>query len=333
MTAQSSAALQARTLRMEDAALVEAFLNLCNYHDLGEAWSEAGELQRAWQAPNFSVAESTYALFADDQLVAYAELWDIDPPYVRAYGNLAVHPAWRGRGIEARLLAWLIETSKRNLARAPQTARVMLRVGADSRLRELLALYEQHGFRHIRSYYQMRLDMDAPPPEPSLPEGIALRTFRKGQDERATFEAIDEAFRDHFGHIGGQFALFEHYVLNDPLADHSMWYLALAGEQIAGVCLCLKYIAEDPEMGWVEELAVRRPYRKRGLGMALLQTAFGEFYRRGYRRVGLAVDSQNLTGALRLYERAGMRPERTWLRYEFVLREGEELSTRALTGE
>jgi mycothiol synthase len=316
---------------MEDAARIEALLNLCSQHDLGEIRLETGELQREWQAPNFSVAESTYALFAADEPIAYAELWDIEPPYVRARGGLAVHPAWRGRGIEAHLLAWLIETSKRNLARAPQTARVVLGMSADSRLSERCAFYEQYGFRHVRSYYQMRLDMDAPPPEPKLPEGITLRTFRKGQDERATFEAFDEAFRDHFGHIGGQFASFEHYALNNPLADFSMWYLAMAGEQIAGICLCSKYIPEDPAMGWVEDLAVRRPYRKRGLGLALLHTAFGEFYRRGYRRVGLAVDSQNLTGALRLYERAGMRPERTWLRYHLVLREGEVLDARALS--
>lgn len=323
--------LQVRTLRMEDAALIETFLNLCSQHDLGEAWSASGELAHEWQAPNFSIAESTYALFADEQLVAYAELWDIEPPYVRARGSLNVHPSWRGRDLEAHLMDWLIETSKRNLARAPQTARVTLSVSPDARQRLLCALCERYGFQHIRSYYQMRLDMDAPPPEPMLPEGIALRTFVKGQDDRVAFEALDEAFQDHYGHLGGQFASFEHYVINNKLADYSMWYLAMAGEQIAGLCLCFKHLSEDPEMGWVEDLAVRRPYRKRGLGLALLHTAFGEFYRRGYRRVGLAVDAQNLTGALRLYERAGMRPERTWLRYELVLREGESLYTQTIT--
>lgn len=331
MSTLSPEGLHTRTLSLADAALVETFLNLCNQHDLGEDWYEAGELQHEWQLPNFSIAESTYALFAGDQLVAYADLWDMQPSHVRAFGNLAVHPEWRGRGIEDRLMTWLIETSKRNLARAPRQARVTLVMSADSRLADLCAIYERHGMRHIRSYYQMRLEMEAPPPQPTLPEGITVRTFVKGQDDRAVFEALDEAFQDHYGHISGQFEMFEHYMLKSPLSDFSMWYLAVAGDQIAGVCLCSKYIPEDRELGWIEDLAVRRPYRKQGLGLALLQTAFGEFYRRGYRKVGLGVDAQNLTGALRLYERAGMRPERTWLRYELVLREGEELATQTLT--
>ena len=59
--------------------------------------------------------------------------------------------------------------------------------------------------------------------------------------------------------------------------------------------------------GWVGAIGVRKPWRKRGLGLALLLHAFGEFYRRGQPRIGLGVDAQNPTGATRLYERAGMR--------------------------
>ena len=63
-------------------------------------------------------------------------------------------------------------------------------------------------------------------------------------------------------------------------------------------------------MGWVGTLGVRRPWRKRGIGLALLRHSFNEFYRRGKRKVGLGVDAQNLTGALRLYESAGMQSTR-----------------------
>lgn len=331
MSTSSLAGLRVRPLSIADAAMVEMFLNACNQHDLGENWLDTGELEREWQALNFCVPEQTYALFADDQLIAYAEIWDIEPPFIRARGFFRVHPAWRDRGIEDHLMAWIVETSKRNLARAPQNLRVALIMSADSRLSDLCAAYQRHGLRHVRSYYQMQLELDAPPPEPIFPEGISLRTFVKGQDDRAVFEAFDEAFSDHYDHISGRFDWFQHHSINNPLSDFSMWYLAMAGDQIAGLCLCSKSIAEDPQLGWVDDLAVRRPYRKRGLGLALLRTAFGEFYRRGYRKVGLSVDPQNLTGALRLYERAGMRPIRTWLRYELVLREGENPTAQALT--
>jgi len=75
---------------------------------------------------------------------------------------------------------------------------------------------------------------------------------------------------------------------------------------------------------------VRRPWRRKGLGLALLLHSFGEFYRRGRRRVGLGVDAQSLTGATRLYEKAGMRVARVYNTYEKELRPGVDLSTQSV---
>jgi ribosomal protein S18 acetylase RimI-like enzyme len=110
--------------------------------------------------------------------------------------------------------------------------------------------------------------------------------------------------------------------------DPSLWHIAMDGDQIAGFSIC-SIERSDPEapMGWVHALGVRRAWRKRGLGMALLLHSFGEFYRRGYRKAGLGVDASNLTGALRLYERAGMSVFRQYDRYELELRPGKELMT------
>ncbi len=83
-------------------------------------------------------------------------------------------------------------------------------------------------------------------------------------------------------------------------------------------------------MGWVGSLSVRRPWRRKGLAAALLHHTFGEFYRRGQRRVGLSVDSSNLTGATRVYERAGMHTDQHRAVYAKVLRDGEEISTESL---
>ena len=84
-------------------------------------------------------------------------------------------------------------------------------------------------------------------------------------------------------------------------------------------------------MGWVGTLGVRREWRKRGIGMSLLRHSFNEFYRRGKRKVGLGVDAQNLTGALRLYESAGMHVHQAFDQYEKELRPGVEISTQTLS--
>ena len=83
-------------------------------------------------------------------------------------------------------------------------------------------------------------------------------------------------------------------------------------------------------MGWVGTLGVLRPWRKRGIGLALLHQSFGEFYRRGFRKVGLGVDGENLTGALRLYKKAGMSVHRQFELYEKELRPGLEISVQNL---
>jgi GNAT superfamily N-acetyltransferase len=78
-------------------------------------------------------------------------------------------------------------------------------------------------------------------------------------------------------------------------------------------------------------LGVRRPWRKRGLGLALLYHAFGELRRRGCARVGLGVDGQSLTGATRLYEKAGMRAVTRSITFEKELRPGHDLATRTVS--
>jgi len=81
----------------------------------------------------------------------------------------------------------------------------------------------------------------------------------------------------------------------------------------------------DPYQGWVGTLGVLRAYRRRGLAEALLRESFGAFWRRGERKVVLGVDAQSLTGAQRLYERAGMHVAARYARYEKELRAGVDL--------
>jgi ribosomal protein S18 acetylase RimI-like enzyme len=113
--------------------------------------------------------------------------------------------------------------------------------------------------------------------------------------------------------------------------DPTLIFLAMDGDQIAGVSLCRPHSQYDSELGWVRSLGVRRPWRKRGLGLALLRHSFNEFYRRGKRKVGLGVDSQNLTGALRIYENAGMHVAQAEDYYEKELRAGTEISVQSLS--
>jgi ribosomal protein S18 acetylase RimI-like enzyme len=157
------------------------------------------------------------------------------------------------------------------------------------------------------------------------------------RDAETVYRADNEAFGDHFGHIEMPFevgfAQFNHNLIDDKEKfDPGLWHVAMDGDEIAGVSICsIERSDPDQPMGWVHTLGVRRAWRKRGLGRALLLHSFGEFYRRGYRKAGLGVDASNLTGALRLYENAGMTVFRQYDRYELEIRPGKELMTTGVS--
>jgi mycothiol synthase len=204
--------------------------------------------------------------------------------------------------------------------------RVTLHTGANSENIAAQLLLEKHGFKLVRTFWRMKIELEELPPAPTWPAGITVRTFTPGM-EHAVFEADEEAFQDHWGHIPGRFEEWERWTLKREGFDPSLWFLAMDGDEVAGFSLCKD---EKEAGGWVHVLGVRRPWRRKGVGLALLHHAFGEFYRRGIGNVYLGVDSQNLTGATRLYERAGMHVVRRNFSYEKELRAGRELSTQSI---
>jgi ribosomal protein S18 acetylase RimI-like enzyme len=182
----------------------------------------------------------------------------------------------------------------------------------------------------------MKIDLKEAPPEPHWANGINVHSVTNPKTEIETITRVDvESFRDHFGFIEQPFedevAWFRNWLENsEQMADPSLWYLATNGDQAIGLALCAVYDSEDRKYGHVNSLGVLRPYRKRGIGLALLHHAFGEYYRRGYKGVTLGVDAENLTGALRLYKAAGMHVHRQFDLYEKELRPGRDISVQRL---
>jgi GNAT superfamily N-acetyltransferase len=106
--------------------------------------------------------------------------------------------------------------------------------------------------------------------------------------------------------------------------DPSLWFVAEEGEEIVGVTLC-KTLARE---GWIDVVGVRRPWRNRGLGLALLRHALDEYYRRNVPKVALSMDAESITGAPRLYGRAGMRLRENYVIHLKELRPGVDLGAR-----
>ncbi len=189
------------------------------------------------------------------------------------------------------------------------------------------------GLQPIRHSWTMLIDFDSAPALPDMPAGITIRTHRHPQDLPLTYQAVRDSFQDHFGYVDEPFEQglerWRHYVEGDEKFDENLWFLAIDSSTgaVAGISLCRIEAHHDSEQGWVSTLGVCRPYRRNGLGLALLQYSFAELWNRGKQKVGLGVDASSLTGATRLYEKAGMYVDRQMTLYEKELRPGVEIST------
>ena len=168
----------------------------------------------------------------------------------------------------------------------------------------LHALLESRGWAFDRFSFRMMAPLDGALPEPEWPEGISVRPFRD-EDARAVYEVQEETFSEHEDHTPLAYEDWLHWSRREPF-DRELWSLAEAEGELQGIVLSRAEWDGDPTLGWVSVVGVRRPWRRRGIGLALLRHSFRQLRERGETRVGLGVDAKNETGALQLYERAGM---------------------------
>jgi mycothiol synthase len=278
------------------------------------------ELEREWKSPGFELERNAWVVeTANGQIVGYQEFYNRHA-HASLMGDGYVHPGYHGRGIGTAMLRALEARAREEIEIAEPDLRVFIRNGmpiGDSNAR---ALHENEGYQVIRFSWHMEIKLDEAPRAPAWPNGIELRPFVLEQHDRAVFEAHEEAFSDHWGHTPGTFEWWQHHMSGRKDFEPSLWFIAWDDDQIAGYSLC-RYRMDS---GWVGTLGVRRAWRKRGLGEALLLHSFGEFYRRGVKTVGLGVDAQNPTGATRLYKKAGMSVAAEYVFYEKELRSGRE---------
>jgi mycothiol synthase len=222
----------------------------------------------------------------------------------RLRGHLAVHPSWRGRGV-GRAIAGIVEGRARESAARLDAADepITLQGWINGESEADAGWARSLGYAWARRFLRMRIDMTEPPTPPAWPDGVTVRTFRPGDDERAMYEAQEEAFSDHWGHVTMPFDEWVKRTTRHDF-DPGLWLMALDGDRVVATSTN-SVIPEN--LGWISGLGVVRSHRRRGLARAILLQSFNDFWRRGQRSVALGVDADSLTGATRLYEAAGMR--------------------------
>ena len=279
------------------------------------------ELENEWKNDGFMLETDAFVVQTNDgQIVGYEEFFNQHQHYnLRTDGY--VHPKFTGRGIGTILLRRIEARAREEFSLAETDLRVFLRSTIDGRDEASHSLHKNEGYFSRRYHWRMEIKLEEAPAAPVWPKGIELRPFSREAYSRALWEAQNESFRDHWGSHDISFERWEHGKFASEDFDPTLWVVAWEDDQIAGFSQNRYRMG----IGWVGTLGVRRPWRRKGLGLALLTHSFGEFYRRGKTTIGLGVDASSPTGATRLYQRAGMYIASEFLTYEKELRPGREV--------
>jgi GNAT superfamily N-acetyltransferase len=284
-----------------DAAAVTEIVMAVEAALYGASSYSQADLEDEWSS--LDLERNARVVRDGERIVGYGALHELGELW-RAEGF--VHPDACGRGVGRLIATGLEEDAARRGARRIQNN--VFEADAAAR-----ALLESLRYRAVRVFREMRVELEAPPPAPEWPDGLRVVAFDPERDAREFHAAGQEAFADHWDYAPRDFETWSTSHLRSERFDPTLWSVVRADHEIAAGTICT---ANTYGGGWVQVLFTRRPWRKQGVGIALLRDAFGRFWKRGERSVGLGVDAASDTGAFRLYERAGMAPVLGWVLYE-----------------
>ncbi|MGI8998928.1 MAG: GNAT family N-acetyltransferase [Candidatus Limnocylindria bacterium] len=256
----------------------------------------------------------------DGTVVAYSRVfWTDLVEGGRSYENFGfVHPEWRRRGIGSamhhRNEDRLREIASEHVGVAPKW---FGSEGPDTDAGNV-ALLLGNGYGAIRFFFEMVAPTLADVVPSPMPEGIEQRPVTR-DEYRTIWIGAAEAFRDHWGETEWVEADWERFIADPDNQDPQLWRIGWDGDEVAGVVITTVPAEENEEHGrarvYVASVAVRRPWRRRGLARSLLSASLAAARESGFTSASLGVDTDSPTGANSLYESLGFAPEKTFTSY------------------
>jgi mycothiol synthase len=298
----------ARRPSKADAGTIFDLIDASDRALLGQSDTTTSEVRELMEMPRSPLDRDHWLVEHDTRAVGWGLIMD-EGGENRVDVDVYVHPdlpqidrtAVRGELFTAVL--------DRLAERARSTARGELKVVAgcivgDSEYELALA---GRGFVAKRRFSRMRIDLAPDRPMPAAPDGVALEPFDPATDWAEWHLIYQTAFADHWGHERSSLGDYQASIDAMDRPELDRWRFAVVDGRRAGICQTGGRYA-DHGGGWIHNLGVLSEARGRGVGRYLLEHALAAYAADGRSWAGLGVDTENVTGALRLYESVGMHP-------------------------
>ena len=280
--------MELRAAREEESAAIAELMSLYSPEPITEE-----RVRSNWSAPGVDMERESRVALRDGGVVGFASIEvEGDHAWLELHGDGA-----------RELIDWAASASP-----------VRLYSGGWERNANVRAALLDGGFSLVRHSFRMAIDVAEADVAPRWPDGIRVRGFDEA-DAEAVYETHMESFEDSWEHTRQPYEEWAYWSFRRAGFRPEHWRLAFDGAELAGIALC-RQLPQARDTGWVSILGVRRPWRRRGLGKALLHESFRVLGDAGCSRIVLGVDASSLTGAQRLYESVGMRVLSTFDIYE-----------------
>jgi mycothiol synthase len=294
----------------------------------GEHYNEA-DLHEEMANPDIEIGKDIVGAFDGDRLVGFFLVYprSATDGYHKVILEGSVHPDRRGRGLGTVLAeAMRRRALEAHLERHPSLPVLLtLRGLADnSTQRDLMAAI---GMAPGRWSFMMRADLEKELPAPGMvvPEGLEVVRYDASLDS-AMRDAHNAAFVDHPNFSPWSEGMWRQWVSDSRSFRPQLSFVVVDGAgdtEVVAYLQTAEYDAYQAATGrreaYVAKVGTRREHRGRGLASILLARALSEYREAGYDEASLDVDSENPTGALAIYERAGFEVQTRWADYQATL--------------
>ena len=317
-----------RNYRPDDVEALVALINAADEYDQLERATTVEEFTHEMTWPNYHPETDCFLAYKGGWLVGYADFFfrqgteGTDSVF---YTWGVVHPRWRRLGVGRRLMAALYQRAAERAAPV-EDGTIYFHAGARSVEEDRKALFESLGMAPVRYFVNMVRPINNGLPPVEMPAGFRLRPFDPARDVETVWRVDVESFQDHWGFTGFPLEEFEHWVQEPHFRPE---LCLLAEEEASGRVVGIGLNKIDPgwiahtgrQEGYVNTLAVLREYRQQGLGTALLAQSLRVLRQAGMEAAHLGADAENLTGAVRIYERLGFQVRKTSIAYRKTIRD------------